>query len=242
MGTMIDNRPSQYPGEQKIWDVFRNLLPDEIVVYNGREVLGKEYDFCLLIKHLGMVIIEIKGWKPDGIRVESPDRIFTGGDVNPKHSPKKQARMYKFCMKNKLNRDLGFTPLILDMVCYPFIKKDKFYEKGLNIVSEEENTILYDDLLTSDALLDKITKAYDLIKDVPHTYFTEEKMIRVRQNMEPSFIINTNYNVNLYPYSKVVITTDELSNDDIAKIIDNYSNGVKYIIFTKKKPPSIKLL
>lgn len=232
MGIMIDNRPTTYPGEQKVWDVFNQLLPEDIVVYNGREVLGKEYDFCLLIKNLGMIIVEVKGWHEEGIRVESPDRIFTISDTNPKPSPKKQARMYKFCMKNKLNRDLGFTPLILDMVCYPFITLNKFHEKGLNIVSEEENTILYDDLLSTEALMSKISKAYNLIKDVPHTYFTEEKMLRVRQNMEPQFVIESVDNFNLYPYSKILIHNDDMSDDLILNIVQNYENGVKYTIFT----------
>ena len=73
MATMIDNKSTEYYGEQKVWEYFQKLLSDDVIVYNTREVLGKEYDFCLLLKNKGIIIVEVKGWKANGMRVENPD-------------------------------------------------------------------------------------------------------------------------------------------------------------------------
>ena len=53
MALMIDTKPS-YKGEGKVWETLKEFLPDEMVVYNQREVNGREYDFCLLIENLGI--------------------------------------------------------------------------------------------------------------------------------------------------------------------------------------------
>ena len=38
------------------------------------------------------------------------------------------------------------SPLIFDLVCYPFITKKEYYEKRLDIVSEEALTLFKEDL------------------------------------------------------------------------------------------------
>lgn len=235
MATMIDNKSTEYYGEQKVWEYFHKLLSDDVIVYNTREVLGKEYDFCLLLKNKGIIIVEVKGWKANGMRVENPDKIYLSGNNEPLGSPKKQARTYKFCMMKKIQNDLGFVPLIMDMVCYPFIEKDTYYNVGLNIVSEEACTILADDFESSNALSNKLERCYSLFKSIPHIYFTEDKMMRVRQKMEPTFVIRCDSDTNLLPYSKLTILLNKLEDKQIGKIINEYSLGVKQIVFVRDR-------
>ena len=64
MAIMIDKRP-QYGGEGVTWDSFSRNLPNDVVVYTHREVIdGDECDFALLIKNRGILITEVKGWRP----------------------------------------------------------------------------------------------------------------------------------------------------------------------------------
>lgn len=72
MATMIDQKSSlKYYGEKEVWQYFHDLLPKDIVIYNSREILGREFDFCLLIENKGILIVEVKGWDPKkGIIVE----------------------------------------------------------------------------------------------------------------------------------------------------------------------------
>ena len=61
MAKMIDNKPS-WKGEGKVWESLSANLSGDNVVYNQREVNGREYDFCVMAENLGLVIIEVKGW------------------------------------------------------------------------------------------------------------------------------------------------------------------------------------
>lgn len=95
MAMMIDKKP-EYKGEGKVWESFSDNLPCEAVVYNGREVSGREFDFCILMKNVGMIIIEVKGWLADSIfDVAGVDEIIIQGYEKPEKSPKKQARAYR---------------------------------------------------------------------------------------------------------------------------------------------------
>lgn len=102
MARMIDQKSEQYKGEAKVWQSLADYLPDDVVVYNNREVNGREYDFCLLIENIGILILEVKGWSCDGVTVEGVDNIIIEGYDKPQRSPKKQARAYRFAILNKV--------------------------------------------------------------------------------------------------------------------------------------------
>ena len=89
---MIDNKPS-YNGEAKVWEKLGEYLPNDVVVYNNREINGREYDFCVMIESLGILIIEVKGWVSNRISVKGVDEIEVEGYDKAQSSPKKQARL-----------------------------------------------------------------------------------------------------------------------------------------------------
>ncbi len=64
MGTMIDQRPS-FQGEALLWDKLKEFLPNRDIVYNNREINGREFDTCVLMGNSGILIIEVKGWSSD---------------------------------------------------------------------------------------------------------------------------------------------------------------------------------
>ena len=149
MATMIDRKP-EYKGEAKAWEYFANNLPNEAIIYNNREINGREFDFCILMKNVGLIIVEVKGWQADYIYdVAGVDEIVIKGNSKPEKSPKKQARAYRFGLLNKIKERYNVSPLIFDMVCYPFINAKEYKEKRLDIVSEEELTIFKEDLESS---------------------------------------------------------------------------------------------
>lgn len=137
MAKMIDQKPS-YHGEAKVWDSLSTYLPNNIVVYNNREINGREFDYCLFIENIGVLIIEVKGWLKDKINVLGVDNIVVEGYDKPQRSPKKQARAYRFALLNKIADKYNVSPLIFDMVCYPFISKAEYLAAHLDIVSEEQ--------------------------------------------------------------------------------------------------------
>ena len=187
MAIMIDKKP-EYKGEGKVWECFANNLPSEAVVYNQREVKGREFDFCILMKNVGLIIVEVKGWTADSIfDVAGVDEIIVSGYTKPEKSPKKQARAYRFGLLNLVNERFNVSPLIFDLVCYPFITKSQYYEKRLDIASEEVLTIFSEDLTDSSRLGTKLLNAFNQCKAIPHAEMDDVLMVNIRQYFEPHF-------------------------------------------------------
>ena len=60
----MDNKPTEYKGEALVWEKLYSLLPNDVVIYNHREVVDdREFDFALLIKDVGILVLEVKGWQ-----------------------------------------------------------------------------------------------------------------------------------------------------------------------------------
>ncbi len=132
MAKMIDSKPS-FHGEAKVWDALDSFLPNNMVVYNNREINGREYDFCVMAENLGVIVIEVKGWNFNKITVEGVDNIIVEGYDKPQSSPKKQARAYRFAILNRISKKYNLSPLVLDIVCYPFISEAEYRTCHLDI-------------------------------------------------------------------------------------------------------------
>lgn len=231
MAKMIDVRPS-YHGEAKVWDSLRDYLPNNIVVYNNREINGREFDYCVFLENIGVLIIEVKGWVSDKINVLGVDNIIVEGYEKPQRSPKKQARAYRLAFLNKVSDKYSQSPLIFDMVCYPFISKAEYRTSHLDIVSEEQFTIFKEDLENQEALITKINKAYDSSKGIPHNAFSLELMSKMRQDWEPELVDDKPAEETVArPYSVLSIYPSALSDSDISKIVVDYFMGIKRIVF-----------
>lgn len=232
MATMIDRKP-EYKGEAKAWEYFANNLPNEAIIYNNREINGREFDFCILMKNVGLIIVEVKGWQADYIYdVAGVDEIVIKGNSKPEKSPKKQARVYRFGLLNKIKERYNVSPLIFDMVCYPFINAKEYKEKRLDIVSEEELTIFKEDLESSRRLGEKILKAYELHKSIPHTEMDENLISKIRQYFEPHFVPQRHLQqIEQTPYSIVSMCLGRMRKKDIYELIEKYFSGTKIIFF-----------
>lgn len=233
---MIDKKP-EYKGESKVWEILSDNLPGEAIVYNGREVNGREFDFCILMKNIGMIVIEVKGWIADSIfDVAGVDEIIIQGYDKPEKSPKKQARAYRFGLLNMISDKYNVSPLIFDLVCYPFITKKEYYEKRLDIVSEETLTLFKEDLSDPIKLGDKLLNAYNQCKSIPHTEMDGELMGKIRQHFEPHFQMPPLLELsNQAPYSIVIADAKKMAKKQIHDIVDNYIKGTKTFVFVESE-------
>lgn len=231
MAKMIDQKPT-YHGEARLWEAINAYLPDNVIVYNGREINGREFDFCLFIENVGVLIIEVKGWLSDKIEVKGVDNIIVDGYDKPQRSPKKQARAYRFEMLNRIRHKYNVSPLVFDMVCYPFISRAEYLTTRLDTVSEGQFTIFKEDLESADQLIDKIQQAYNASNWVSHSMFSVELMVKMRQEWEPEDIDHIIHaDVIVYPYSVLSVYPDEMNYASIAQIVEDYFHGVKRILF-----------
>ena len=231
MAKMIDQKPD-YKGEAKVWDALEAYLPDNVVVYNNREINGREYDYCLLIENWGALIIEVKGWLSSKIKVQGVDHIEVEGYEKPQRSPKKQARAYRFALLNKIVEIYNVSPLIFDMVCYPFISQKEYQESHLDIISESQFTIFKEDLESEELLQEKIKAAYDITKGIPHADLDHSLMIQLRQAWEPNFEEKVHREkLEVKPYSVLTAYPDHITDAEVTDMVNSYFCGVKRVVF-----------
>lgn len=234
MAKMMDLIDEMYEGEKKVFQCIEANLPDEVICYYNREIMGKQFDFCLIMEHMGMLVIEVKGWNVSNIlNVSNPDFIETNLYENPVGSPKKQARSYKFALVNTCNNKYRINPLVMDMVCYPFMSEYDYKKCGLDIVSEPEFTLFKEDIENPTKFAMKIARVFQ--KSNQPTY---DKMVgNVYKTCRLHFETNINGNTNkeIAPYSELRIYPHGISLADIEVIVNAYFNGVKQSIFVSEE-------
>lgn len=232
MALMKDKQPDTYDGEKKVWQCINDNLPEDIVCYYNREVKGGEFDFCLLIKDVGFVIIEVKGWNKSHInKVVSPDKIIMA-DGSVEDSPKKQARSYSFKLKNIMNEKYGINPLVMNMVCYPFISEADYNKLGLRVVSEPEYTLFSEDIESNYSFSRKILGVYQDSQQISFDKMVGDKYDVARHHFEPTYIV-TPPAQDVIPYSCLSVFSEGMTLTNINDIITSYFKGTKQIIFTK---------
>lgn len=242
MANMIDQKPS-FHGEAKVWEKMNEYLPNDVIAYNNREINGREFDYCLFLEGKGALIIEVKGWLADKINVQGIDNIVVEGYDQPQRSPKKQARAYRFALLNKIKEKYNVSPLVFDMVCYPFITKDEYEAAHLNIVSEEQFTIFKEDLDSKEALIKKINQGYDAVKNIPHADFSHDLMVKLRQDWEPDFVNAVLPDeIKGMPYSILSVHPFSLTETVKKNIVLEYFSGTKRIVFLANKSDYDSLL
>lgn len=231
MAQLIDKEPN-FEGEKKVWNSFDQFLPQHWVVYNNRTINGREYDFCVIAPEMGLFIVEVKGWLPSSVlTVIDQNTIFLANYEKPAGSPRGQARGYRFDLLNKIRKELGMNPLVMSLVCYPCISESEYYEKGLNIVSEENETIFQEDLLDSAKLYAKFRQRYDIDKAAKHDELTQKEFALIRHHFEPNFDLKEVVERLNPGYSRLRTFPTEITDDEIKEIVREYFKGIKEIVF-----------
>ena len=235
MAYMVNNISDSYYGEAIVWKAFEQHLDQDVVVYNNNEIQGLEFDFCALFPNIGILVVEVKGWKSNQIEVLANDKIKIMGYSDYEGSPKKQANKYRYCLLREIENRFKLNPLVASMVCYPFISKDEFYSLGLDVVSSEKLTILKEDIEDQSKLMNKINLALNQTSNNVYTYdmFDQQLLYKVRGIFEPEFRKLESVKSSLYSELRVISTT--ISDEEMNHIVDQYFNGVKQILFVKGK-------
>ena len=233
MAIIIDHE-SEYKGEQKVRDAIAAYFSNNVVVYNNREVNGREYDICLLVKDVCVFIVEVKGWLADKIIVHGIDDIEVEGYEERQKSPKKQAKSYCIQYLNKLKKKFAKSPLVVDLVAYPFISKNEYFEKHLNIISEEQFTLFKEDLEDAFLLKKRFNIAFESKKAIPHAELDEAFWRKIRRTEEPDYDDSEGEELPQV-YSIMSIIPGDLDDNRVRRIVSAYFKGIKQIVFVSKQ-------
>lgn len=156
---MYPDNPENFKskGEEKVFKFIKENLPDEYTAYFNYRINNQEFDIAILVPGMGIVIIEIKGHYEDNVinAVDNENIQLVNGDIIK--SPWKQADRYRWNLLNKIEEKFGYIKVpVMPMVCYPYITKESFYKKRLDIISDEKETILSDDFEDENLFVDKV--------------------------------------------------------------------------------------
>lgn len=234
MARIFDQKNTKYAGETRVYEALEKNLPESIIVYYNREVDGHEFDFCVLVKNLGLIIIEVKGWNMSHIvNVKSPDEIVLRDSINPVYSPKKQANGYRFVLLNMLNDRYGINPIVVSTVAYPFMTEMDYKTVGLNIVSEPELTLFSEDLESSQKLSVKLGNIFNNNKVKNTDKMSGVVYDTIRRHFENNF--DEISDIGVPNYSELRVYSNIMTVSDIDDVVINYTSGTKQIIFVNTK-------
>lgn len=242
MAKMMD-KESKYEGEKIVWRSFSKNLPSDWVVYNTRSVNGREYDFCVIAPNVGLFIVEVKGWYPDTVlTVTDSNTIFLAGAEEPEDSPRGQARGYRFELLKKIQKELGLNLLVMSLVCYPRISKKDYYDKGLNVVSEENETIFQEELSDSLKLFQKFSERYTVDKGAKHDELNAKSLALVRHHFEPNYDLKAEQQSLNLGYSRLRMYKNDLRDEDVIEMAEEYFKGIKEIVFVPSREALQKIV
>ncbi len=127
---------------------------------------GKEPDFVLFCRTLGILVLEVKDWSSQQIMSYTPDefKIRVKEKIHKKRSPDKQAKGYVNALMEML-RDVpefvsdmgphagGLKIPIGRMVIFPRIGRDEFFHRGLQWLIPMERAMVKEDLASDGQIL-----------------------------------------------------------------------------------------
>lgn len=237
-------------GERLFLEKAMAYLEDDHIIYWNRVVFGREFDVCILIPEVGVLVVELKGWREENIlRVENSDTIIISteeGEVAAR--PQKQARGYRFAIERRIRQGAGLFPPVFSMVCLPQVSRAFYQAHRLDVVSEESFTILAEDLSSRAAFYEKINRAIACIAHWARTPFDKEAMLKVRglfeadleldpdggeipqEPADPPPLYRQYYSVFYYIGERVAEAADP-----IRELAEYYRNGCKvYAVFAEE--------
>lgn len=244
-------------GEDFFIKKLMEYFDDSYIIYRNRSVFGAQFDVCLLVPKIGIIIFEVKAWNSDTIkRVSNGDSIViktidkeTGEEGESQENPTLQARGYVYKMRSKIRQKTGKTPLVYEMVCFPNITKAEYEAKGIEPVCEYESTILKDDLISKASFYAKMNLGMKNHKGaLKHcTTFSQDFLFRVRQifetdlKLEDQTIENTDL-VDGYDFQNktaysilAYIPHDVNARDHIINLVNEYSLGTKLYLIVENR-------
>lgn len=220
--------------EKIIYYKLSEFLTDKHVTYYNYTVRGKEFDFCIIEKNKAIFIIEVKGWESIQITDVKDNNTIKYRDsfnnIKEWTSPFKQVNGYRFDMLNEIKNKFNKNPLVIGMVCYPFITLNKYKEKNLDIISPQELTILKDDLLDSKSLKNKFNEAIKLMKHKKvYDELNKDLITKIRGLYESDFQINNTVNIeNDVPlYERDLIKNNITQYNNVEKHIELHNNKLQ---------------
>jgi hypothetical protein len=211
-GSMSECIPDRLPrqasqGEVRLFSIL-SKLPDDCVVYYEPIVENRFADFIVLIPSHGVMVIEVKGWRPSDILggdLENVTVMNRGFETRERH-PIRQAREYMISLMHTCQKHKAFKKLIhadgknKGHFTFPFgyfsilsnVTRSQVEESGKSIIFPPEKVMTRDELLAweaeaPDVSLRRLQSYFDPWWSI--TPFTPNQIDTLRAIIHPEVIL-----------------------------------------------------
>jgi hypothetical protein len=127
---------------------------------------GKKPNFILFSKNLGLLVLEVKDWATQQIISHTPHQftIHVSGKTEKRTNPNKQAKSYVNSLMERLKKFPDFLSDLSDhqgklkipigkMVVFPNIKRQEYFDRGLQWLIPDEGVFFNDDFNSAGEIL-----------------------------------------------------------------------------------------
>ncbi len=243
MAKLIGSSNTENFGENYFISKVTEYLDDTNIIYWNRQILGREFDICILMPNKGIIVVELKGWREENIlRIENNEYVVIqteDGEIIA--NPQKQARGYRFSLDRYIKQNINKFPLVFQMVCLPQVSKKFYNNHRLDVIMEERFTILKEDLENKVALYNKLDQALREVSNWKRDTFDHRTMLEVRNLFEtdidlyekekpetdPSEIRSFKYHQHDYSYFYYFDANTSISSSILKEITEQYFSGCK---------------
>jgi hypothetical protein len=163
MATMIPENVEEFKteGERQFYKFLEAVAKPDAghVTWYTPDIEGKEPDFILFSRGVGLIVFEVKDWVVDQIREINPQhfRLQVGYDIESRKNPFQQANDYKYNLVDKIKKDgqlisrdavhHGNVKIPFHHgVVFPNINKHEWTNNGFDRVNDADKIFFWDDL------------------------------------------------------------------------------------------------
>ena len=225
MAIMIPENVEEFKteGERQFYKFLEAVAKPDAghIIWYTPDIEGKEPDFILFSRSVGLIVFEVKDWALNQIREANPQhfRLKVGFDIESRKSPFQQAKDYLYDLVDKIQADgqlisrdaVHHGSVKIPYHCgvvFPNINKHEWINNGFERVSDSNKIFFWDDLHpSSDICSDTSGKCFqDALEKrfAPQFKFsvTSRELNHLKQLLFPTVKIELPERGNGQPYKK----------------------------------------
>lgn len=225
--------------EKEIYEFLKKNMPNNSVTYYNYDIDGKQFDFCIAIEGLGVLIIEVKSWSEDYIvKVEDKFNVILKNRVDI--SPEVQARNYAEKLWDISRKKLDSDIKILYASWFTNLTEIDYIDLELNKVTNRNLCFFKDELQYRDKFIKKIEHIFRYADEVNNnksfSNFTLDNFNKFRELFETKVTLENKNDLFLMRkiYSLLKIKKS-LEDHDFERIYNLWKSGTKiYLILADR--------
>lgn len=229
-------------GEEKVYKFLKENMPLNSITYYNYSIDGKQFDFCIAIEGMGVLVIEVKSYKKENILGLIDNKYIKLKSGVLGRAPYLQAREYAERLWEKSKQTLDVDIPILPVSWFTNLTRLDFKELELHKVGDEELTLFKEDLDGTYEFEKTLKTIFEFGKRYNKKGFLNLNSVRFNEFRTifetEATLPRINKNINrckekkFYSILKVFSKIDEIGK---RQLLDNWSRGSKLYLITDDK-------